>query len=72
MQLAKTLRHWNTGLVSSRDSLTSKGEIGNLSSDGITIKIPYGVDVFYIDQPCTPSFSIGLVKTESLEEFRQT
>ena len=41
----------NTGLVSSRDTLTSWREgaslalIGHPSSDGITIKMPYGVDV---------------------------
>ena len=46
-----TPRHWNTGLVSSRVSLASWGEgasialVGNPSSDGVTIKIPYGVDV---------------------------
>ena len=39
--------------------------VGYPSGDGVTIKIPYGVDVLYIDQPCTPSFPIGLVKTES-------
>ena len=48
-----TLRHLNTGLVSSGDSLTSWGEgaslalVGNPSSDGITIKMPYGVDVLH-------------------------
>ena len=40
-----------TGLVSSRASLTSWGEGASLalvrhtSSDGVTIKMPYGVDV---------------------------
>ena len=44
-------RHRNIGLVSSGVSLTSWGEgaslalVGHPSSDGITIKIPYGVDV---------------------------
>ena len=44
-------RQWNTGLVSSRFSLTSWGEGASLalvdqpSCDGVTIKIPYGVDV---------------------------
>ena len=62
-------RRWNTGLVSSGVSLTSWGEGASLalvahpSSDGVTIKLPYGVDVF-IDQLHTPSFPIGLVKTE--------
>ena len=41
-------RHWNIGLMFSRFSLTSWGEgisLEGASSDGITIKIPYGVDV---------------------------
>ena len=54
--------------MSSRVSLTSWGEgaslalVGHPSSDGIMIKIPYGVDVLL---HCTPSFPIGLVKTKS-------
>ena len=61
----------NTGLVSSRVSLTSWGEcaslalVGHPSSDCITIKIPYGADIYYVDQPRTPSFPIGLVKAKS-------
>ena len=46
----------------------------NPSSDGVTKKKqPYGLDV-YISQPCTPSFRIGLVKTESelLDQLRLT
>ena len=41
----------NSGLVSSRFSVTSQGEaasltlVGHLSSDGVTIKIRYRVDV---------------------------
>ena len=56
--------------MSSRASHTSWGEgaslalVGHASSDGVTIKMPYGVDVF-INQLLTPSFPIGLVKTES-------
>ena len=63
----ETLKYW---LVSNRASLTSWGEgaflalVSNLSSYGVTIKMPYGVDVF-IDQPRTSSFPIGFVKTES-------
>ena len=44
-------RHWNTGLVSSGASLTSWREgaslalVGSPSSVGVTIKMPYGVDV---------------------------
>ena len=43
-------RQWSIGLVSSGVSLTSWGECvslalgGNPSSDGITIKMPYGAD----------------------------
>ena len=61
----------DTGLVSSGVSLTSWGEsaslalVGNSSSDGITIKIPYGLKFYCNDQPCTPSFPVGLVKTKS-------
>ena len=45
-------RHWNTGLVSSGDSLTSwEGAslalVGNPSSVGVTIKMPCGVDVLH-------------------------
>ena len=46
-------RHWNTGLVSSRVSLTSWGEgaslalVGHPSSHGVTIKMPFGVDVLH-------------------------
>ena len=35
------------------------------SSNGVTIKVPSGVDFFYIDQRRTPPLPIGLVKTES-------
>ena len=51
IKLTFSPRHRNTGLVSSGVSLTSWGEgaslalVGQPSSDGITIKIPYGVDV---------------------------
>ena len=57
--------------MSSGASLTSWGEGASLalvdhpSSDGVTIKMAYGVDVLYIDQLRTPSFPIGLVETES-------
>ena len=37
---------------------------GNPSSDDVTIKMPYRVDVYYINYSCTPSFPIVLVKTE--------
>ena len=56
-------RHWNTDLVSSGVSLTSWGEgaslalVGYPSSDGITIKIPYGVDVLLCRPASHPIFS---------------
>ena len=46
-------RYCNTWLVSSGVSLASWGEgaslalVGHPSSDGITIKMPYGVDVLH-------------------------
>ena len=55
-------RHRNTGLVF-RVSLTSWGEdaslalVGHPSSDGITIKIPYGVDVLSRRPALHPIFS---------------
>ena len=52
----------NTGLLSSSANLTSWGEgaflalVGQPSGDGITIKVPYGVDVLH--QPAShPIFS---------------
>ena len=67
------MRDENTGLVSSGVNLTSWGEgsflvmAGQPSSNGVTIKIPYGVDVL-LHQPCFitlhPLFHIWLVKTE--------
>ena len=51
--LKKSLRHWNTGLVYSRASVTSWGEgasltlVGDPSSDGVTIRMPYEVDVLH-------------------------
>ena len=55
--------------MSSGASLISRGEgvslalVGHPPSDGVTIKMPYAVSVLH--QLHTPSFSIGLVKTES-------
>ena len=40
--------------------------VGHPSSDGVTIKIPYGVDILLtLTSFALPSFPIGLVKTES-------
>ena len=53
--------------MASRVSLTSRGGgvslalIGRPSSDGVTIKIPYGVDFYYTDQPRTQSYLFLLV-----------
>ena len=58
-----SLRHRNTGLVSSGVSLTSWAEgasltlVGHPSSDGYTIKIPYGVDVLLRRAALHPIFS---------------
>ena len=44
----------------------SLASVGHPSSDGVTIKIPYRVDVLlHRSDSHTPSFPIGLVKTES-------
>ena len=60
----------NTGLVSNGASLTSWGEVTSLAlvghppSDGVTIKMTYGLDVLH--RPAShPIFPIGLVKNES-------
>ena len=56
-------RHWNTGLVSNGVSLTSWEEgaslalVGHPSRDGITIKIPYLVDVLLHRPALHPIFS---------------
>ena len=58
-----SLRHRDTGLVSSGISLTSWGEVASLalvehpSSDGVTMKIPYGVDVILHQPVLHPIFS---------------
>ena len=60
----------NTGLASNRDTLTLWGEgaylalVGHPSSNGVTIKLPYRVDVSLYLQAFQPIFSIELVKTE--------
>ena len=72
-----TPRHKNTRLVSSGASLTSWGEgaslalIGHPSSDGVTIKILYGVDgVDVLHRPaCPPSFPIGLVNASGSRDY---
>ena len=52
-------------------SLTSWGKaaslalVGYSSSDGITLKIHYGVDVLLQLPALYPTFSFGLVKTKS-------
>ena len=48
----------------SQEEGASLALVGHPSSDGVMIKMPYG-QMFYINQLRTPSFSIGLVKTES-------
>ena len=56
MSSGASLASWREG--------ASLALVGHPSIDGVTIKMPYWVAVF-IDQLCTPSFPIGLVKTES-------
>ena len=57
--------------MSSSVSLTSWGKgaslvlVGYPCSDGMTIKIPYGIDVYCIGQPRAPPFPTGLVKYKS-------
>ena len=63
-------RHWKTGLVSRGVSLTSWGDAflaltSHPSSNGITKEIPCGVMLYYNDQRCTSSFTIGFLKTKS-------
>ena len=41
------LRNSNIGLVSSGTSLTLLALVGYTSSDSVTIKMPYGVDVLH-------------------------
>ena len=56
------LRLRNIGFVASSVSLTWWKEVaypnlvGHPSRDGVLIKIHYGADVYYINQPCTPCF----------------
>ena len=53
LHIARRTRHWNTGLVSGGASLPSWGEgaslafVGHPSSGGVTIKMPYGIDVLH-------------------------
>ena len=56
------VRHGNTGLVSSGASFSSGGEsaslvlVGHTSSDGVMIKMPYGMD--FLHRPAShPIFS---------------
>ena len=51
-------------LTSWRES-ASLALVGHPSSDGITIKIPYGVDVLLHRPASHPSFHIGLVNAKS-------
>ena len=57
------IKRWNSGLVSSGISLTSWGEgaslvlVGHPLSDGVTIKLPYGVDVLLYRPASHPIFS---------------
>lgn len=74
--------HWriymrlrNDGLLFSRVSPTSRGERATLALvrmvDGVIIKVPYGVDILYINQSCIWYFPTGLakIKSESLDKL---
>ena len=60
------MKHW-VGIQQGESylRLASLALVSHPSSDSATIKIIHGVDAYYIYQPSTPSFPIGLVKTES-------
>ena len=51
-------------IFTSRKESVSLPLVGHPSSDGVTTKITYGWMIYYINQPYTPSFPIGLVKIE--------
>ena len=61
--------------MASRVSLTSRGGgvslalIGRPSSDGVTIKIPYGVDFYYTDQSRTQSYLFLLVAVITVNAY---
>ena len=64
----KTLQYWvdvQQGQSHSWGEGASLALVYHPSSDGVIIKIPYSLDVYYINQPHILSFLIGLVKTES-------
>ena len=73
-----TLKYW-VGVQLGQSYLMGEGVslalVHHPSSDGVTIKIFYGVDVYYINQPFTPSLPIGLVQlnlTLLLDQSRVT
>ena len=51
------INYLNTGLVSREASITSWREGDHPSSDGVTIKIPYGVDVLLHRPALHPIYS---------------
>ena len=70
-----SLAYWNSAFVSSWVNLTKWGECafsasaGHHSFDGVTIKVPYGGDVYYINH-----LHLVVVKTEfeSLNQLKVT
>ena len=70
----------NTGLMSNRvQSSVHRKKVplfsfwlAILSIDGVIMKIPYVVDILSHRPALHPSFPIGLVKTESLDQLRLT
>lgn len=75
-----SLAYWNSAFVSSWVNLTTWGECafsasaGHHSFDGVTMKVPYGGDVYYINQPFAPYLHLVVVKTEfeSLNQLKVT
>ena len=65
----ETLQYW-VGVQRDQFYLMGEGAslafVGHPSTDGVAVKSPYGVDVLLHQQAShPPSFTIGLVKTES-------
>ena len=59
------MKYW-VGVQRGQSYLMGEGTtLGHSSSDGVTIEIPYMVNILLHQPACTPSFPIGLVKTES-------
>ena len=72
----ETLKYW-VGIQWGQSYLRGEGSslalVRHPYSDGIMIKIPYGVDILLHNHPHAPSFPVGLVKLNlilMLDQFR--